>query len=162
MGQERHELDDMPLVGVFAIGITILVLIVWGDFDFRERAHPARGAAARTAHAPARQDRIDPRVRANFWRPTMGSVFSTAISPPTRPQWRLVWSLQAGIVVFAVGAAIFLTGGFFLVGSNFGWMIMGIGIALIVATGASWRVARAFGLVGSARETTSRDTHPSA
>lgn len=153
--------SDIPLVGVFAVSITILVLIVWAISIF-VNARTRREAQRLELHSRLLDKIGSTHEFAEFLGSGNGQRFLDAISPPTRPQWRLVWSLQAGIVVFAVGAAIFLTGGFFLVGSNFGWMIMGIGIALIVATGASWRVARAFGLVGSARETTSRDTHPSA
>lgn len=153
--------SDIPLVGVFALIITILVLMVWGISIF-VNARTRREAQRLELHAKL-LDRIgSTREFAEFLATGNGQRFLDGISPPTPPQWRLVWSLQAGIVIFALGAAIFLTGGFFLVGSNFGWMIMGIGIALIVATGASWRVARAFGLVGSARDTRSRDTHPSA
>ena len=151
--------SDIPLVGVFALIITILVLIVWAISIF-VNARTRREAQRLELHAKL-LDRIgSTREFAEFLATGNGQRFLDGISPPRPPQWRLVWSLQAGIVIFAIGAAIFLTGGFFLVGSSFGWMIMGIGIALIVATGASWRVARAFGLVGAARDTPSRDTHP--
>ena len=159
MGQA--ELVAVTTIGAFAIGITVLVLSVWGVSIF-VNARTRREGQRLELHTRLLDKIGSTREFGEFLASDNGQRFLEAISPPTRPQWRLVWSLQAGIVVFAVGAAIFLTGGFFLVGSNFGWMIMGIGIALIVATGASWRVARAFGLVGSARETTSRDTHPSA
>ena len=153
--------SDIPLVGVIVLSITILVLIVWG-ISIVVNARTRREGQRLELHARL-LDRIgSTREFAEFLATDNGQRFLDGISPPTPPQWRLVWSLQAGIVIFAIGAAIFLTGGFFLVGGDFGWMIMGIGIALILATGASWRVARAFGLVGSARDTTSRDTHPPA
>jgi hypothetical protein len=141
--------------------IGILLLFVW-LFSILVNARTRREGQRLELHTRLLDKIGSTREFAEFLASENGQRFLEAISPPTRPQWRLVWSLQAGIVVFAIGAAIFLTGGFFLVGGNFGWTIMGIGIALILATGASWRVARAFGLVGSARDTSSRDTHPSA
>jgi hypothetical protein len=153
--------SDIPLVGLFALSITILVLIVWG-FAIFVNARTRREGQRLELHTRLLDKIGSTREFAEFLASDNGQRFLEAISPPTRPQWRLVWSLQAGIVVFAIGAAIFLTGGFFVIGGGFGWTIMGIGIALIVATGASWRVARAFGLVDSIRAGKSRFRQPPA
>jgi hypothetical protein len=159
MGQ--NDIVAVTTIGAFAVGITVLVLIVWG-ISIVVNARTRREAQRLELHTRLLDKIGSTREFGEFLASDHGQRFLEAISPPTRPQWRLVWSLQAGIVVFAVGAAIFLTGGFFLVGAEFGWMIMGIGVALIAATGASWRVARAFGLVGRLRGATRTDQPPSA
>jgi hypothetical protein len=158
---QQIDLVAVTTIGAFATGITVLVLIVWGISIFTN-ARTRREAQRLELHARLLERIGSTREFAEFLATDNGQRFLNGISPPTPPQWRLVWSLQAGIVVFAIGAAIFLTGGFFLVGSNFGWMIMGIGVALIAATGASWRVARAFGLVGRLREMPPMDPPASA
>lgn len=153
--------SDIPLVGVFALSITVLVLIGWG-ISTLVNARTRREGQRLELHTRLLEKIGSTREFGEFLASDHGQRFLEAISPPTRPQWRLVWSLQAGIVVFAIGAAIFLTGGFFVVGGSFGWMMMGIGIALIAATAASWRVARAFGLVGRLRDTTRTEPPASA
>src|SRR5688572_19162123 len=136
--------------------ITILVLIVWSVAIFT-KARTQREAQRLELHTRLLERIGSTREFAEFLASDSGQRFLDAITPPSaRPQWRLVWSLQAGIVVFAIGAAVFLTGG------SFGWTLMGIGVALIAAAGASWRVARAFGLVGHLRETTRVDPPASA
>ena len=150
--------DVVVVIGVFATSITSLVLIVWGISIF-VNARTRRDAQRLELHTRLLELIGSTREFGEFLASDNGQRFLDAITPPsTRPQWRLVWSLHAGIVVFAIGAAVFLTGGVF---SRFGWMWMGIGIALIAATGASWRVARAFGLVGRLRDTTRAD-HPAS
>lgn len=148
-------------IGQFATGITVLVLMVWA-ISIVVNARTRREAQRLELHTRLLDKVGSTREFAEFLASDNGQRFLDAISTPTRPQWRLVWSLQTGIVVFATGAAIFLTGGFFLVGGNFGWTIMGIGIALLVATGLSWRVARAFGLVDPIRAVKARGPQPPA
>ena len=148
--------DLVTVIGVFAVSITTLILIVWGISIF-VNARTQRDARRVELHARL-LDRIgSTREFAEFLATDDGHRFLEAITPASiKPQWRLVWSLQAGIVVFTIGTAIFLTGG------DYGWTIMGIGLALIVATLVSWRVARAFGLVPSVRDMTSGAARPPA
>jgi hypothetical protein len=143
---------DISLIGAFATGITVLVLVVWGISIF-VNARTRREAQRLELHTRL-LDRVgSTREFAEFLATANGQRFLDAITPPaTRPQWRLVWGLQGGIVLVTVGFASFLAG------AAAGWLIMAIGIAFIVASLLSWRVARAFGLVESARSTSHRNT----
>src|SRR5215212_4612093 len=62
--EERHELERHPAGSAVCAHHDHAGADCLGNFHFRERTHPARGTAARTAYAPPREDRIGTRV----WR----------------------------------------------------------------------------------------------
>ena len=142
---------DIGLIGAFATGITVLVLVVWAISIF-VNARTRREVQRLELHTRL-LDRVgSTREFAEFLATDNGQRFLDAITPPaTRPQWRLVWGLQGGIVLMAVGLASFLAG------AAAGWLIMAIGLAFIVASLLSWRVARAFGLVEPIRRPSHRN-----
>jgi hypothetical protein len=128
--------------------ISILVLIVWSVAIFT-KARTQREAQRLELHTRLLERIGSAREFGEFLASDNGQRFLDAITPPsTRPQWRLLWALQGGIVLAAIGAAMFFPGTGL---SDIGWPLMWIGLASIVACLVSWRVARAFGLVDSIR-----------
>lgn len=146
-------------IGQFATGITVLVLMVWG-ISIVVNARTRREAQRLELHTRLLDKVGSTREFAEFLATDNGQRFLDAITPQAaRPQWRLLWALQGGIVLAAVGAAMFFPGSGL---SDIGWPLMWIGFASIAACLVSWRVARAFGLVDPIRGVKARGPQPPA
>jgi len=101
---------EISLIGGFATGITVLVLIVWA-VSILVNARTRRETQRLELHGRL-LDRIGSTQEfAEFLATANGQRFLDAITPPaTRPQWRLLWALIGGIVLVSVGIAAFLAG----------------------------------------------------
>ena len=104
---------EISLIGGFATGITVLVLIVWA-VSILVNARTRRETQRLELHGRL-LDRIGSTQEfAEFLATANGQRFLDAITPPaTRPQWRLLWALIGGIVLVSVGIAAFLAGAAF-------------------------------------------------
>ena len=143
---------DWAIVAIILAEFGLLALVIWlVAVRLRDRARWRFELQARLL------DRFSSPVELQqFLESDVGRRLLQSLSPRRSPDRPALFSIQAGVVVSALGLAVLLSALFHLGGAHLGpeltitgAVVLAVGIGLLVAGAVSHRLGRAWGLTGS-------------